>query len=56
MDPLKNTLNPNLIPTLSAIKTPIYILERAKLEKNLKILDNVQQSTGAKRFCLLAKL
>ncbi|MDU7693126.1 MAG: carboxynorspermidine decarboxylase [Helicobacter sp.] len=36
------------MPTLSAIKTPIYILERAKLEKNLKILDNVQQSTGAK--------
>ncbi len=33
---------------ISMLKTPVYLLEEAKLEKNLKLLDEVQQRSGAK--------
>jgi len=30
------------------LKTPYYLLEEERLEKNLKILDNIQKESGAK--------
>ncbi|HHD83330.1 MAG TPA: hypothetical protein ENK93_00480 [Campylobacteraceae bacterium] len=31
-----------------ALQTPLYILEEAKLEQNLQLLDDVQRRSGAK--------
>ncbi|RAX54728.1 carboxynorspermidine decarboxylase [Helicobacter sp. 16-1353] len=46
---MKNTKNnPNIENILHKIKSPIYILEEAKLRRNLEILDSIQQQSGAK--------
>ncbi|RUM66746.1 MAG: carboxynorspermidine decarboxylase [Sulfurospirillum sp.] len=33
---------------IDALQTPLYVMEEAKLEKNLQLLDYVQQESGAK--------
>ncbi|HBD07742.1 MAG TPA: carboxynorspermidine decarboxylase, partial [Syntrophobacteraceae bacterium] len=33
---------------LSALPTPCYLIDEAALERNLRVLDGVQQRTGCK--------
>ena len=35
---------------ISKVKTPCYVVDEAKLLKNLTILDNVMEKTGVKYF------